>query len=248
MIQKHVSDSVVVLEIDHGKVNAFDQELLEALEERLEETVDAGAVVITGSGRAFSAGVDLHRLLNGGTSYASTFVRTLGRVFEKVAAFPRPLIAAINGHAIAGGAILAASADLKLMSDGSGRIGAPELLVGVPFPAVALEILRFAWPTQHLQSLLYQGRTITCQDALALGIVDEIVAPGDLLEASLSRARQLASLPPETFALSKLQMRQPLMQRIESQKAVHEAQVRRAWADPSTLEVIRAYLERTLGK
>ncbi len=247
MIQRQERDSVVVLTLDHGKVNAFDRELFEALEEALGKDEDAGAVVITGAGRVFSAGVDLHRLLAGGEAYSGSFVRVLARAFEKVAAFPRPLVAAINGHAIAGGAVLAAAADLKLMADGPGRIGAVELLVGVPFPAVALELLRFAWPAEHLQELLYRGRTLDCEQALSFGLVDEVVDEQDLLDRAVARAAELAAIAADTFTLSKRQIRQPLMERIARQKELHEAEVRKAWSDPSTHQIIREYLERTLG-
>ena len=91
------------------------------------------------------------------------------------------MVAAVNGHAIAGGCVIARAADARLMAEGAGRIGVPELLVGVPFPAAALEVVRFAVPREKVQSLIYTGRTLSAEEALGAGLVDEVVAPGALL-------------------------------------------------------------------
>ena len=120
----------------------------------------AKAVVVTGQGRMFSAGVDLPRLVAGGAAYAREFVPAMNHAFETLFAFTKPLVAAVNGHAIAGGCVLACCADYRIMAREPGRIGVPELLVGVPFPVVPLEIVRFATPPQHVQALIYRGLTL----------------------------------------------------------------------------------------
>ena len=88
--------------------------------------------------------------------------------------FPKPCVAALNGHAIAGGAILAFACDHRLMS--GGRIGVPEPLVGVPFPPLAMAIVRYAVPKPHLQPMVYFGKTMDAEAAKEMGIVDEVVA------------------------------------------------------------------------
>ena len=119
----------------------------------------AGALVITGQGKMFSAGVDLPRLVEGGAAYVREFLPAMNHAFETLFAFPKPLVVAVNGHAIAGGCVMACCADYRIMAREPGRIGIPELLVGVPFPVVPLEIVRFATPPQHLQALIYRGLT-----------------------------------------------------------------------------------------
>src|SRR6201992_461123 len=101
-----------------------------------------GPVILTGAGRAFSAGVDLRALVDGGKGYAEKFVVALSKAFRAIFDHPAPVIAAVNGHAIAGGCVLAMCADVRLMSGGT--IGLTELAVGVPFPVTALEICRDA--------------------------------------------------------------------------------------------------------
>jgi enoyl-CoA hydratase len=141
MIERTDSDGIVTLRLAHGKVSAMDLELCEELRRQLDASRHARALILTGTGSSFSAGVDLFRLIDGGAAYLERFWPALSGVLDTLFVFPRPVVAAVNGHAIAGGCFLAASCDYRLMS--GGKIGVPELLVGVPFPTVIMEILKF---------------------------------------------------------------------------------------------------------
>ena len=142
MLDVEQRSGVTVLRLRHGKVNALDVDLLRAITVAMREAPPDAAVVITGAGTAFSAGVDLKRIVDGGHSYVREFLPALSAAFMAVFDHPGPVVAAINGHAIAGGCVLAAACDLRLMSRGT--IGLAELSVGVPFPPAAVEILRYA--------------------------------------------------------------------------------------------------------
>jgi enoyl-CoA hydratase len=161
MIEVQTNEGIAVVAIRHGKANALDIELCEGLAKCFSElaTSEARAVVLTGQGRMFSAGVDLVRLSAGGPDYVRKFLPALHRFYDDVFFLPKPVVAAINGHAIAGGGILACCADRRIMARASGRIGVTELLVGVPFPALAMEILRFAVPAHYLPEFMLGGAT-----------------------------------------------------------------------------------------
>jgi len=254
MIHREPQGPITILRMEHGKANAMDVELLDDLSEALAaaEASDAEALVLTGTGRIFSAGVDLFRVLDGGADYLGRFLPALSRALKDLFAFPRPVVAALNGHAIAGGCILACACDHRLMAqaaDGSGgRIGVPELRVGVPFPSAALEILRFAIPRQHLQEVAYVGRTFSPGDALARGLVDELVDPDGLADRALEAARNLAAIPTGTFQLSKRQLRRPTLDRLPTLEQKIDPEVYALWARPEIHEHIREYLDRTLKK
>ena len=248
MIHREDRDGIAVLRIEHGKANTLDMELCNAVVEAFEHAGDARAVVLTGAGRIFSAGVDLFRVLEGGERYIEAFVPAMCRAFERVFVHPAPVVAAANGHAIAGGCLLVAAADLRLMAAGAARIGLPELQVGVPFPPLALEIMRFATPPQHFQTIVYRAGTHEPEAALALGLLDEVVEPDVLLDRALARAERLASVPADTFAITKREIRRPAMVRVRSLAQTAAREVQAQWLEPRTLDGIRAYLDRTIPK
>ena len=248
MIHRDDHDGVAVLRIEHGKANALDLELCDAIVAAFEEAGDARAVVLTGTGRIFSAGVDLFRVIEGGKSYIEAFVPAMCRAFERLFVHPAPVVTAANGHAIAGGCLLVAAADQRLMAEGAARIGIPELQVGVPFPPMALEIMRFATPPQHFQTIVYRAGTHEPPAALDLGLIDEIVEPGALLDHALATAERLASVRTETFAITKREIRRPTMDRIRALEQTVAPEVRAQWLDPRTLDGIRGYLDRTIPR
>jgi enoyl-CoA hydratase len=195
----------------------------------------------------FSAGVDLLRLVGDGASYVRVFLPSVNRMFQTLFTFNKPVVAAVNGYAIAGGCVMVSSADARLMARESGRIGIPELLVGVPFPVVPLEIMRFAAPSQYIQSLAYRGLTLTGDEALRHGLVDTVTDPDRLLEEAVAAAESLAALPPSAFALTKGQLRAPSLQRMSAGASI-DAAVQEVWMSAETLAAIRDYVARTFKK
>lgn len=249
MVELQHHGDIAVLRIAHGKANALDTELCTALTARLEEyrRSPAKALVLTGTGRMFSAGVDLVRVTTEGAPYVRTFLPALNRAMETLFSLLKPVVAAVNGHAIAGGCIIACAADHRVMARGGGRIGIPELLVGVPFPVVPLEIMRFAVAPPHLQALINGGSTVEADEALQRGIVDAAVDPVRLIDDALAAAASMAAIPATAFAFTKRLLREPVLERIHVGAALDEA-VQAAWASPEILEAIRRYVERTLGQ
>jgi enoyl-CoA hydratase len=139
------------------------------------------------------------------------------------------------------------AADYRLMAEGGGRIGVPEVVVGVPFPASALETVRFAVPRHRIQSLVYTGRTLSPPDALAEGLVDEVVPADGLLARAREVAAQLASLAPEVFRTTKLALRADAIARMDAAQD-YDRDAHALWSTPQTHARIRAYMERIARK
>lgn len=246
MLDRSVQDGILTVRLEHGKANALDLELATALRDAVVGfSADAAlrAAVLTGTGSIFCAGVDLFRVLEGGPAYARAFVPRLAETLHAVFACPKPLVAAVNGHAIAGGCVLAAACDYRLMARGDWTIGVPELQVGVPFPLVAIEILRFATSTAHLQELVYRGITYSPDAAAERGLVDELVDGEALVARAAEVAARLASEPVARFRLTKRQLRAPTLAAIAAHAADTDAAVLAEWERPETVAAIRAYLE-----
>jgi enoyl-CoA hydratase len=250
MIDLAYRGHVAVLTMRHGKANAMDGVFCEDIIKRLDEVraSPARAIVVTGQGNIFSAGVDLVSALAGGPDYFRHFLPPLRRAFEAVFFYPKPIVAAVNGHAIAGGCVLTGAADRRLMAQGSGRIGITELLVGVPFPVIALEIMRFAAAPQHFQRIVYSGATFPPETAVELGLVDEVVPADALIDRALAAAEALAALGPDAFALTKRQIRRPVRERLETDGPRFDPAVDAIWYAPETAARIRDYVSRTFKK
>ncbi len=241
---------VAVLAMQHGKANALDTEFCLALAAKFDElkSADARAVVVTGQGRIFSAGVDLLRATTSGADYFKHFLPALAKLYMSAFFLSKPLVAAVNGHAVAGGCILACCADRRLMARGEGRIGVTELLVGVPFPPLAFEIMRFATAPRYFPEIIYTGATFPPEEALARGLIDEIVAPEQLVELAIAAAEKLGALRPEAFALTKQQMRQPVADALDRHGKRVDAATAAVWLAPETAASMRDYVSRTFKK
>jgi len=250
MIDIKINDGIAILTMSHGKANALDIKFCDALVARFSDLrkSDAKAVVLTGQGKIFSAGVNLKRLSDGGADYIRQFLPALHRLYDAVFFHPKPVIAAINGHAIAGGAVLACCADRRVMARESGRIGVTEILVGVPFPALAFEIVRFAVPPRYFPEFALTGATYATDAALQRGWVDEVAEPNEVLEDAIALAHELAMLSPAAFAQTKSQIREPVAERLRRSGEATDKAVTEIWTAPATLTYIREYVARTLKK
>ena len=237
MTDTDVADGVTIVRFDNPPVNALDLDLLDAIIASMRNV--EGPVVITGAGRCFSAGVDLRAIVDGGAEYAGRFVTALSEAFLAVFDHPAPVIAAINGHAIAGGCVLAMCADVRLMS--AGTMGLTELAVGVPFPVAALEICRFAMGTSATRAAL-QAKTIDPDTALARGWVDAVVPNDELIPQAIASARELGQYSPAAYAATKRQLHQPARAVIDA-GAELDAEVRANWMTEDTRSRIAAFID-----
>jgi enoyl-CoA hydratase len=249
MIERDDRDGIRILRLAHGKVGAMDIELGEALLREMQDAAAApiAAVVITGTGASFSAGVDLFRVVNDGPDYGRRFLPVLDAFLEAALTLPKPMVAAINGHAIAGGCILAACCDHRVMVDGNGRIGIPELAVGVPFPALPLQIMAARLTDRALRDLVFTGRTVQVDEAMAMGLIDAKCPAGMLIERASEVAHALSAIPPQAFRLTKEAFYKPILDHTQSLADVN-ARVVQEWMQPHTYDTIRRYLERTIRK
>jgi enoyl-CoA hydratase len=237
MLSTEDRGDVTVITLEHGRVNALDLELLEAITGAV--TASDRALVITGAGSSFSAGVDLRRIVDGGASYTADFLVALSRMFRAVFDHPRPTVAAVNGHAIAGGAVLAFACDARVMA--GGRFGLSELTVGVPFPVAALEVVRHALGPGADRAVL-RAEVVDRDQALALRWIDEVEWADELLPRAVTMAGELAAIPAGVYAAIKERLHRPAIDAMSASAADDEA-VLEGW----TSEAARARIEAALA-
>ena len=164
------------------------------------------AVVLTGREGFFSAGVDLKVAPTLDADGQREMVNGINRIFAGWYSFPRPVVAAVNGHAIAGGLILALCADYRVGST-EGKYGLTEVKAGVGYPAVAIAVVRAELPAPAARRLALSADLVDAKAALDAGAFDEIAEPDQVLHRATEVARALSLLPSETYALTKQQLR-----------------------------------------
>jgi enoyl-CoA hydratase len=240
MLDLEERGEITIARLAHGKVNALDVELLDAIAKAFGSLDSRRTVVFTGTGRTFSAGVDLKRIVDGGLEYVKVFRPALSAAVKAVFYHPGPVVAAINGHAIAGGCVLATACDMRLMS--AGTIGLSEMRVGVPFPKVPMEVMRYALgPTTR--RFVRGAELLSPQEALAAGLIDRVTEPENLLDEALAEAERLAGISPDVYAYTKRQLQAPARERIEAPStAADDDASTQMWASPVVQEKINSFM------
>jgi enoyl-CoA hydratase len=199
-------DGVARLHIDDGKVNAFDLPFFDELEARLDDCADDAAVVLIGREGVFSAGLNTKVLAGLDEVGLRELLETFGRAMLRAWLEPRPLIAAVTGHAIAGGTILAMTCDHAVAADGF-RWGLTETTIGFPIPRFVLAIASGNVRADRLDDLVLPGRLVDTAEAVEAGYADVCCAPTEVVERAIAHAHRLAVLPRRAYAATKRRLR-----------------------------------------
>ncbi|MEW6443008.1 MAG: enoyl-CoA hydratase/isomerase family protein [bacterium] len=218
MARIEITGTTAVLTLAKPPVNAFDLDLVRDAEECLvqaEANPEVRAVVITGQGRCFSAGLDLKTVPYYGPAEQRRMVEELNRTVAWLYGFPLPTVAAINGHAIAGGFILAIACDYRIGCSDPCRLGVTESRVGIPFPLSTMEVLRAELSPAAARSMTLVGRTFGPQEAVTAGVLDEICPGPDLLARAKEAALGFSAMPREAYGKIKRQLRAEALARME---------------------------------
>ena len=240
---------VLVHRFDNGKANAIDDAFLDELDGMLDELGSSQgqgvrALVVTGYDRFFSAGLALPALIGRDRAGIEAFITRFSVGMLRLYACPLPVVAAINGHAIAGGCVLALMADVRLMAEEGGKIGLNEVQLGIGLPSSVLEPLRAAVPAASLVPIALEGRLSSAAEAKALGLVDEVVPRAQLEARALERASALAELPAAGLAQIKEALRRPVL---DAARARAEVQTGR-WVDSWFSGEARARITAVVAK
>jgi len=234
-----------LIRLEYGKANAIDGRFVSALASELDRALESGAkaVILTGREAFFSAGLDLRGLPEDREEMAS-FLDEFEKLNQKLLELPLPLIAAVNGHAIAGGCILASTGDVRIGAAGTYKIGVSEVSLGIVFPASAFEIMRATLAPRAVSEVLLGGRLLTPELAVEAGILHRVVPPDELLVEAEAAARELGEKPPVAFRHSKLALRAPLLERIEKTRAESRRLFLETWFSPEVVERRKAMFSK----
>jgi enoyl-CoA hydratase len=210
-------DDVALLRVDRPPANALDVGLLGELVSELERIADdpPPALVLAGREGFFSAGVDLKLVPTYGADEHRFMVTGINRMVIGCYGLPCPVIAAVTGHAIAGGLVLALCADYRVASL-RGSYGLTEIKVGVPYPQAALGVVRAELPAHAARSLVLSNRLIDAAEGVRLGVFDEAVDASQVQTRALALAREMAAFPERTYAQTKRTLRESEIERMRA--------------------------------
>ncbi len=230
LISSDKSNSVATLTLSRGKVNAINPEMVQELRaqlEKLEADPETKAVILTGAGKFFSFGFDLPELMDSPREEFGSFIHQFTDLLEYMFLYPKPLIAAVNGHATGGGCMLALACDHRLMVSGKAKIALNEVTFGASVFAGSTEMLRFWTGSANAWKVLSTGAMFVAEEAKELGLVQEVVSESELLGVTQKIAEEMGEKPQAAFAHLKLLCRR----RIVEEFAKHEDRAIEEWLD-----------------
>lgn len=226
-IKVSYQDGVAVVLLDRGPANALDLALVHELDDLLDSVVKDpgvhGLVLGSSSERFFSIGFDIRQMFDFSREDFEEFFRAFNRTCLKLYALPKPTAAAIAGHAVAGGCILALCCDCRFLGEGRILVGLNEIRLGVPVPYLPDCILRDIAGTRAAQDIMENGRFYEPAESLRTGLVDEVFPAGEVLAGAIERVKAFADWPMRAFAAIKKNRTEAIERRVLAyQDAKHD--------------------------
>lgn len=227
-------NGIGILHLHASNANAMNERVLAAINAGLQEASAANlsGLIITGYDRFFSAGLDLIEVYEYDRDQMNRFIAEVEATMINLFAFPKPVIAAINGAAAAGGCVLALACDYRMLAAKNGVIGMNGIRLGIPLPSAALEIAGFAIPPPHLTYVLYTGKLFKSGAAVKLGLVNEVITDTELLNATCERLREFTAHVGNPAMSLKLGLRQNIIDRIGQNAPAMRQAFLKTWFDP----------------
>jgi len=248
MIERSLHDGIHELRLARPPVNALDPDLCASLADAIAGAVAGGArgIVLSGGPGAFSAGLDVPHLLSVDASGVRAAWQGFIDAARALAQSPVPVVAALNGHAPAGGCVLALCCDYRVMAEGDYRIGLNETRVGLVAPEGIQRLLRRVVGSHRAERLLVAGEMVDARHALQIGLVDELAAIGDVPQRAHAWLAELLALPRKPMLATRAIARAEVIDALRPELLDLDRFVA-SWNDPDTQSALRALMAK-LGK
>jgi Delta3-Delta2-enoyl-CoA isomerase len=240
----HVSTDewLAEIRIERGRVNALDEEVVDELSEclrRLAGDPDVRSIVLTGTGKFFSFGFDIPAFLGHSPEAFLAYLRRFAALYRDLFAYPKPVVAALNGHAVAGGCMLALACDARLIAAGKAKIALNEIAFGSSLFAGSVEMLRYCVGSRHAERIACSGAMYGPDDALALGLVDRVVPSEALLVMARELARVHGGKEPAAFRSVKALLRGPALDEMARREEASLREFVEIWYSERTWENLK---------
>lgn len=250
MLMKIEHENILELRLDHPPANALNPSLVHALREAIDSAphTKARALVLSGGEGMFSAGLDVPELLKLDQSAMSTFWKEFIQLLRAIALSPLPIAAAITGHSPAGGAVLAIFCDTRIAAEGQFKIGLNEVRVGLPVPAVIHAVLKRLVGAREAERLCVHGLLAAPDEALRIGLVDQVLPVEQVIPSALDWCRSLLALPQQAVAATRKLARADLTAMVTELGERSHADLMNVWFSPETQAAMRAMVAQLAAR
>jgi 3,2-trans-enoyl-CoA isomerase len=245
-IKVSIKDRLAIITLNRGKSNALNREMVTELNDLLgniENDPSIGGAMICGQENFFSAGLDLIELYNYNEEEALSFWKLFFNFTANLTAFKKPLVAAINGHSPAGGCVIALACDARVMAEGKFIIGLNEVPVGIIVPNSIFELYAFWIGKANATRSLLEGKLFNPEEALQIGLVDELAKPESILTAAERKARKYMAFESNTWQQSKRNIRQELIRSQAADQSQALEGMLAQWWSPATRSILKTIID-----
>ncbi len=246
-----VEDRIAHVRLNRGRSNAMNATLIAELKElldRLEEDPAVSGLMLHGKEGFFSSGLDLIELYGFDEQQVRQFWTDFIALVRRFVSFSKPSVAAISGHSPAGGCVLAICCDYRVMAEGDFVIGLNELPVGIVVPQAIFHLYSFWIGQANAYRNLMEGRLLSPEEALAMGLVDELAPGNGVVSRAERQLRKYTQLEPNTWKKSKLNLRQELIRIFEEDQTEDIESILKQWWAPSTRAILKAIIDNLTSK
>lgn len=244
-IKVSVKDRLATITFNRGKSNALNGELITELDDMLKNISaddNIGGVILTGTAPFFSAGLDLVELYEYDEVQAKAFWKLFLNFTANLVAFKKPLIAAISGHSPAGGCVIALACDYRIMAEGQFIIGLNEVPVGIIVPNSIFQLYSFWLGKAEATRSLLTGKLYNPEEALKVGLIDELVKNESLLTAAERKIKKYMELESNTWSQSKLNIREELIRAVSADQTETLDKMLAQWWSPTTRQILKTII------
>jgi len=250
-IKVSIKDRLAIITLNRGKSNALNREMIKELNDiltHIDEDDAIGGVLITGRENFFSAGLDLIELYDYNEEEVLSFWKLFLTFTANLTAFKKPLVSAINGHSPAGGCVIALACDARVMAEGKFIIGLNEVPVGIIVPKSIFDLYAFWIGQANASRSLLEGKLFSPEEALQVGLVDEVVKPESIVTAAERKVRKYMAFEANTWQQSKKNIRQELIKSLAADQSAALEVMLKQWWSPATRSILKTIIDNLQKK
>lgn len=246
-LQQTVKDGYAIVTLDRGKANPINDQMVTELRQLMKENQESDTVhgvILNGKENFFSAGLDVIELMGYDEAKIKSFWQNFFDMVYELASFRKPLIASITGHSPAGGCVLAVCCDYRVMADGKYTIGLNEIPVGILVNESISALYSFWIGERTAYQNLMEGKLMKAQEAHQIGLVDEVVAPDQVLAKAEAKMQQYLQFGHDVWQTSKMMLRKDVLDRIARDQDVKLEASLKQWWNPVTRKTLETMIAR----